>query len=300
MSEKVYKIVTDRIIDGLEKGEIPWHKEWSGGLAGMPRNGESKRAYRGINVWLLAFTPYTSPDFYTFKQVKKMGGYVRKGEKGWLVTFFKMHDFKDKETGEISATVPLLRYYTVFNAEQCEGIPIKDKPKPVIDFKPIERAQRIVDGMPKRPPIEHNEQRAFYRPGTDSVNMPKPETFTSENAYYGTLYHELVHSTGHENRLDRHRHEKSTHMFSSESYSKEELTAEMGAAFLCNIAEIETPELRENQQAYINGWLKRLKSDPKFVVKAASKAQAACDFILNKDGKHKVENPWSMPDHWSL
>lgn len=285
MANKVYEIVTDRIIKDLEKGKIPWHKPWNAGPAGMPANLVSKKNYRGINTWLLAFTPYASPYFVTYRQAKQLGGHVKKGEKGWMVTFFKMLDV-DKEnpnTGEIeSGRIPFLRYYTVFNVEQCEGIDYP-KPEPQIDFEPIGRAQEIVEAMPQRPEITHNEPRAYYSPNEDRVNMPAAELFKAPQSYYSTLFHELTHSTGHENRLDRHRHENCDHMFSSDSYSKEELTAEMGAAFLCAECKIETEDTRDDTQAYINNWIDRLKNDPKFVVQAASKAQKAADFILNRN-----------------
>lgn len=287
MSNKVYEIITDRIIADLEKGKIPWKKPWNG-AEGAPANFVSKKAYRGVNIFLLALNDYDSPFYVTFKQAKQLGGHVKKGERGHLVTFFKMLEREDKN-GE-SYEIPMLRYYTVFNLQQCEGI---DYPKPEkqIDFEPIDRAQAIVDNMPKRPEITHNENAAWYKPGTDTVNMPNPDYFDSPEAYHSTLFHELGHSTGHETRLDRHRHEDCSHMFGSASYSKEELVAEMTAAFLCGVCAIDTEDTRENTTAYINNWISKLKNDPKMVVWAASRAQAAADFILAGMEKEETSDP---------
>jgi len=189
---------------------------------------------------------------------------------------------ENKETGE-TEEIPFLRYYTVFNLDQCAGIP-EDK-IPVLEektreFNPIEEAEKIVAGYTRRPKIEHVESRAYYRPASDLVNMPKKELFKSDAEYYSTLFHELTHSTGHETRLNR---SGITDLqgFGSHSYSKEELCAEFGAAYLCGESGIVDRTI-ENSSAYIQGWLKRLRSDKKFLVQAAAQGQKAVDFILNK------------------
>jgi len=276
----VYQLVTDRIIAELEKGRIPWRKQWS--TAGMPSNLISKKPYRGINVMLLASLGYASNYFVTFKQARQLGGNVKKGERGCPVVFWKFFAEEDKETGKLTGKqIPMLRYYTVFNVDQCEGIdpakiPTVEEDKN--DNDPIEACEMIVKDMQQRPDIRHKEQRAYYQPAGDFVNMPKLETFKQSEDYYSVLFHELVHSTGHEDRLNRSE-VTNTNFFGSHEYSKEELTAEIGACFVSSIAGIDQDF--ENSVAYIGGWLEKLKNDKKFIVYASGRAQKAADFILN-------------------
>jgi antirestriction protein ArdC len=183
----------------------------------------------------------------------------------------------DKDNPGETKDIPMIRYYKVFNAEQTEGI---DYPKPPErDFNPIEEAEKILAGMPNRPAITHGEARAYYRPSEDRVNLPPQGSFTSDEAYYSTLFHELAHATGHASRLDR-KEITEVNLFGSHDYSKEELVAEMGSAYLCGASGI-SPQTIDNQAAYIHGWLRKLRDDQKFVVLAAAKAQKAADYILN-------------------
>lgn len=288
MSREIYQAVTDRILELLDRGVVPWrHPIRGGGSGGYPKNLESSREYRGINVFLLAVTGwlqgYGSPYWLTFRQAKARNGHVRKGEKGALVIFWKQHATQDKETGE-DITVPVLRRCTVFNAEQCEGIKVpgaievEEDPEP---FIPIEAAAAIVDGYAGGPRIEHGGHLAFYRPSEDLVRIAEPERFVDREGYYATLFHELVHSTGHSSRLDRGLDTDSA-PFGSPDYSKEELVAEMGAAFLAAAAGI-GQETVEQSAAYIQGWRKRLAGDEKLVVHAAGAGQKAADWITNGD-----------------
>lgn len=287
MAHEIYQAVTDRILQLLDQGVVPWrHPIRGGGGAGggYPTNLESGRHYRGINVFLLAVTGwlqgYGSPYWLTFRQAKAKGGHVRKGEKGALVIFWKQHATQDKETGE-DITVPVLRRYTVFNAEQCEGIelPGTDTPEEEAEpFVPIKAAAKIVEGYAGGPRIEHTGRQAFYRPSADLVRIAEPERFVDGEAYYATLFHELVHSTGHSSRLDRGL-DTDPAPFGSPDYSKEELVAEMGAAFLAAAAGI-GQETVEQSAAYIQGWRKRLAEDEKLVVHAAGAGQKAADWIL--------------------
>ncbi len=273
---KVYDVITDRVIEKLEAGTIPWEKPW-GGKAGMPQNLKSGKAYRGINVFLLHSLGYESPYFLTFKQAKERGGSVRKGEKGCPVVFWKWLEIEDDGKPK---RVPMLRYYTVFNTGQCEGIDTPTIDAPERHHEPIRVAQATVEAMPTPPGIVHGYTAAAYSPRTDIVRMPKPERFDSNEAYYGTLFHELTHSTGHTDRLGR-KGIMDTVMFGSSDYSREELVAEMGSAFLCG----ETGILEtciDRSSAYIAGWLKALKNDRKLVVVAAAQAQKSADFILNR------------------
>lgn len=286
MGNNVYQIITNRILELLDKGKIPWQKPWKGGAKRCPMNFISKKKYRGINVFTLAYAQqergYTSNKWLTFKQVSELGGSVRKGERAELVIFFT---FKEKEQEESDKTevIPILRYYNVFNLCQCEGIelPEEDRIEPIIDFNPIEKAEEIVNNMPLKPEILFKGQSAYYNPALDFINMPNPETFYKQEEFYSTLFHELIHSTGHPSRLDRNFLKKKA-AFGSEEYSREELIAEFGSAMLCGIAGIEKSVI-ENQAAYIKGWKKAIKEDPRALVLAANKAQRAADFILGEE-----------------
>jgi len=278
MSNKVYEIVTNKILESLENGEVPWHKPWKVAYnVRMPHNLVSKKAYRGINVFLLAFAPYDSPYWLTFNQCKKLGGTIKKGEKSRLVVFWKIYD-KEVETDDGSTEMQkryILRYYNVFNTEQCEDLDLSKVQNDIdqIEFNPIEECEAIVENMPNRPVIKHEQQRAFYRRSEDFVNLPKKNSFDNEEEYYSTSFHELAHSTQHEDRLNRPKEEDN-------AYSKEELVAEMASAMLCGVAGIEN-KIIDNSAAYIQNWSKKFKDNVKLVVEAAQKAQKAADYILN-------------------
>ncbi len=274
----VYEVITNAIVKKLEQGTIPWHMPWS---SEGPQNLISGKPYRGINVFLLGSLGYMSPYWLTFKQAQNLGGHVNKGEKGTPVVFWKTYSkMEQDETGkheEVSRFV--LRYYRVFNIEQCtlppEEVPQEDPTTK--EFDPIPKAETVVEAMPNAPEITHQSQRACYSPLLDVVNMPRPESFDTPENYYSTLFHELTHSTGHESRLNR-KGIPDPVRFGSHSYSKEELVAEMGSAFLSGHCGIED-RILDNSAAYINGWLGRLKNDPKLVVIAAAKAQKSSDYI---------------------
>jgi antirestriction protein ArdC len=293
MKADAFQVITDRIIGLLETGTVPWQKPWKGG-AGMPKNLISKKEYRGINTFLLHAMMYENPYWLTFNQAKQLGGHVKQGEKACPIVFWKFLEADDAESPTGKKRIPLLRYYSVFNLAQCEGIPV-DK-LPVIDggkreHTPIAAAEQIVAAMPKRPAIESKWQRAFYSPKQDFVGMPAPETFRSAEDYYSVLFHELTHATGHESRLNRKGVSGSNgewSPFGSQSYSQEELVAEMGAAFLCGQVGIVERTI-DNSAAYISSWLQRLKDDRKLVIYAAAQAQKAADFILNVQPASEME-----------
>jgi antirestriction protein ArdC len=274
-SPSVYKIINDRILAQLEKGVVPWQQSWTN--AGIPKNLISGRPYRNINWILLSMLGYERNLFLTFKQVSDIGAKVRKGEKSHVVVFWKLPEKKTDEEDNEEKKKPLLRYYLVFNISQCENIPEKyieplPNPEPNINH----RCAEIVQFIPDRPDIVHNMHKAFYDIKKDIINMPRIETFKDTNAYFFTLFHELIHSTGHENRLNR----ATLTTLSMENYSTEELTAEMGACYLMSFAGIPDYEI-ENSAAYINSWLKKLKDDIKFIFIASSQAQKAVDYILD-------------------
>ena len=290
----VYTIVTNRIIEHLEKGVIPWRKPWAD--AGLPKNLITGKEYKGINVWLLASLNYPQNYFMTFKQVKDLGGSVKAGEKSQEVIFWKWiekeKESKNNETNlnksdkNKTEKIPLLKYYRVFNIDQCEGIPPQKIPPVFVrENSPIESCEKIVNEMPKQPEIRHKEQQAYYHKLHDYVNMPKLETFESSESYYGALFHELVHSTGHTERLNRKELINSKGQ-KTQDYAVEELTAEMGASYLKNYAGIPIEQLTNNV-AYIQGWLERLRKDKKFIVYASSHAQKSVDYILNVRNEEK-------------
>lgn len=282
MSTTVYQIVTDRILAKLSEGIIPWQKPWDV-EAGAPKNLASKREYRGINSFLLGMSGFESPYWMTYRQAQQFGANVRKGEKSTPVVFWKQLDTTDKKTGD-AISIPLLRYYNVFNLAQIENLPAKYAPPAVESadrvFNPIQSAAALVDAMPQRPQLVHGSTAAYYRPSTDTVSMPRPETFVGSPEYYSTLFHELAHSTGAAVRLNRPEITAGDISFGSHSYGREELLAEMAAAFLCATAGIEMTI--DNSAAYVQSWMRTIKADSKLLVLAASGAQKAADFILNR------------------
>jgi antirestriction protein ArdC len=283
---KTYDIINSKIMELLENGTVPWRKTWNA-ATNSPKNLISKKEYRGINVFMLACMPYSSSYWMTFKQCIDKGGHVRKGEKSTPVIFWKFVDRKDAEDGnadEINGKgkFGMLRYYNVFNLEQIEGIEPPPTAETIINtFTPIERAEQIISGMPYRPEIKHGGNSASYSPMLDYVKLPVPEAFESPEEYYSTAYHELTHATGHTSRVGR-KGILEPSFFGSHEYSKEELVAEMGAAFLCGHAGIE--RTIENSAAYIKGWLKALKNDKTLLIQAGGAAQKASDYILNRKG----------------
>lgn len=289
----VYEIITERIVALLEKGVIPWQQPWATSAGdGMAINLVSKKPYRGINAFLLPAMGFASPYWLSFKQAQDLGGHVRKGEKATPIVFWKWLDVEDD--GE-KKRVPMLRYYSGFNAAQCDGIEVPEiKGAVTRESKPIEAAEKIVANMPNAPGIEHGGGRACYSPVLDRVLIPCQEAFRSDEDYYSVLLHELTHATGHQSRLNRKGVAGSDgewSAFGSTPYAKEELVAEMGAAFLCGHAGIGERTL-DNSAAYIAGWLDRLRNDSRLVVTAAAQTQKAVDYIL---GNHHQEESEVQP-----
>ena len=296
-NEKVFQMISEQMIAKIEEAIAlqetgqnsiaPWHRPWF--QAGIPQNLVSKKAYRGMNVFLLAMLGYASPYFLTFNQARKLGGSVKKGEKSYIVTFWKWVEMDKDQDGKKLDTkkkIPFLRYYRVFNVEQCEGLEGKIPEIPTRVFNPIEEGDAIIKNMPNAPKIEHGESRAFYRPSTDMVNMPKHELFEGDEEYYSVIFHELSHSTGHTSRLNR-KEVMDHNSFGNHSYSREELVAEMAAVFLCNMIGCKTTF--DNSLAYLKNWLTALKDDTKMLVVAAGRAQKAADYILNENEKKETQ-----------
>ncbi|MBA3830167.1 MAG: DUF1738 domain-containing protein [Taibaiella sp.] len=280
----MYALVNEKIIAQLEKGTVPWKKPWT--EAGLPRNCITKKPYRGINLILLASLGYEHNWFLSFKQVNDLKGKVKKGEHGHMVVFWNYTEQEQKsEDGTVPTDTPkekgkpYLRYYQVFNVAQCENLP--EGLVPMTEersIEPIKACEGIIKGIPNCPAIRHKEASAFYDPLRDIINMPKQKTFSSDAAYYGTLFHELVHSTGHRTRLHRASILDMAE-FGSEPYSLEELVAEIGSCYLQSYAGLDIPV--ENSTAYVQSWLKKLQDDKRFIFTASSAAQKATDYILD-------------------
>jgi len=269
----IYDIVTERILKQLESGVIPWRKTWRGA---MPINYVSRKQYRGINLLLL---PHGG-EWLTFKQAKDMGGTVKKGEKSSMIVFYKTLE-KENEEGE-KKKIPYLQYSNVFHLSQCEGIESKMEDVFIDEtLSPIQKGEDIIAEYVKRSgvTIRHVEggYSASYRQSDDSVTMPSKGQFASIEEYYSTMFHELAHSTGHKNRLNRFLENMS---YGGETRSREALIAEISTCFTMNVAGIEVPETFENSVAYIQSWSKFLRNDKTAIVSASGKAQASTNLIL--------------------
>lgn len=274
-NSKAYEVVTNAIIAGLENGKVAWRRPWS---TLRPFNPSSKTEYRGINTLVLSLFTYKDPRWLTFKQIEAMGGKVRKGEKGTPIVFWKRITVEDKETGK-TKNFPLLKHFYVWNVEQVDGLTLPE----LEEFKPnaqLTECENIVRNMVNAPEINHGGDRAYYLPSADKIQMPLLERFKNSEAYYGTLFHELGHSTGHSSRLNRPEVTQAA-KFGDENYSREELVAELCSAFLCQAAGIDNDQ--ENTTAYVKGWLGALKNDPTMIVWAAGRAAKAADYILGNN-----------------
>lgn len=288
----VYQEVTQQVLSALEQGHIIWKQGWNS--LGLPKNIAAGNHYRGWNLFYMNFIAlykgYKTPYFITYKQAQDLGGNICRGEKGYQIVYWALVDnrnktvtIKDADTGEekeeyLQYRVP--KFYVVFNIDQTEGIKFPKVEKLFQNkAEELQSCEQIIESMPNCPKIRNAGDRAYYSCATDKVTMPLPALFHNMEEYYSTLFHELAHSTGHETRLNR-KELKEHDGFGGENYSKEELTAELTAAFLCAISGIEQKTLT-NSTAYIQGWLKALNNDKTLILKAASQAQAAADFILN-------------------
>lgn len=273
----VYQVITENIMAKLKEGVVPWQKPWNS----LPAvNWVTQRPYRGINTILLEPGEYA-----TFKQVSEAGGKVKKGAKSHIIVFWKWiekdSDEVNPQTGMADTlSFPILRYYRVFEINtQCEGLETKRKVE-TYQHDPLEKAEEIIFAYKEGPTVDFGGDKAFYRPATDHVRLPEKEYFKTIQSFYSVFFHELVHSTGHEKRLNR-KEIVTLNSFGSHDYSKEELVAEIGAAMLCGVAGIEQATM-ENSVAYLQSWLKALKDDDKLIVLAAAQAQKAADHILGE------------------
>lgn len=280
MKRDIHQEVTDTIINAIEGGTAPWRKEWDGAMGFPFPHRVTGDAYQGINVLLLWIAAeakgFTAPTWMTFKQAKNLGGMVRKGEKGTGIVFYSTFE---KEDGDDNVKrIPFLKHYTVFNVEQIDGLPEKFAPAVTASVagneSPIEDLESFFANTGAK--IENGPNIApHWNPNTDTIGMPPVEAFSSAHAYYGTLAHELTHWTGHTPRLDR-----DMKYNTREGRAFEELIAEIGSCFLC--AHIGAKPDLDNSAAYVESWLKALKSDKRFIFRAATQAQKACDYALQR------------------
>lgn len=326
---ETHQKIADRILDMLEQGTVPWHKPWA--TAGRPMipqiSKQSGNAYTGSNQILLqmfqAFAGFETDEWATFKQIKAMGGSVRKGEKGCPLVFFSkqvklfkgerparlnkwyrsLEDFlqtaKERgynpdrmlnEKGQVLYRVSgaeykvtmILKDFTVFNLSQQDGVEYRIRPEaPAPEARNtsarIPEAEDIVTRWSDCPTITHGGNSAYYRPSTDSINVPAFEDFDGADEYYSTLYHEMSHSTGHQSRLSREG--VTNHSgFGSHSYGIEELIAEFSASYLCGVAGIE--KTIDNSASYIDSWIKTIKAQPEMVLDACFSAGKSANMIL--------------------
>ncbi|RIV87490.1 ArdC family protein [Aurantiacibacter zhengii] len=283
-----YQEVTDRVIAALEAGTKPWEAGWDGaGSLQEPRRANGL-PYRGINVLLLwmaaAENGWNGQHWVTFKQAKACGAKVRKGEKGTRIVFFKQLDVeRENDAGETEqARIPMLRTYTVFNADQVDDLPEGIATAPIAPTPGLERDQEREDALRScGARITEGGTRAFYQPVADCITMPDFERFADGGQYLATLAHELCHWTGHKSRLDRNLTAQGP--FGSPGYAQEELVAELGAAFIGARLGIAGDHI-ENHAAYLGSWLKALKNDKRHIFKAAAAAQRAADLVLENAG----------------
>lgn len=298
----VYEMAAAAVIAAMDRGQIPWRMPWKAGNGALPQNLATRRPYRGINVFLLAMAGYDSPYWMTYKQATALGAQVRKGEKSTTAVLWKQTRQDLKTAAQIAQARAdglkvkkddrgtyvlriLARAFPLFNAAQVDGITDVPAVESIADvaWEPTARAEEIAAGYAHGPSVGEGGTSATYAPVRDHVQMPDRGRFDTATDWHATLFHELAHSTGHADRLNRPDLLDQDATFGSKKYAREELTAEMGAAMLCAVAGIDTAPLIEQTAAYVQHWQQAIGEDPKIVVIAAQRAQKACDRILGDD-----------------
>jgi len=295
----IHQQVTERILDALKRGAAPWQRPWQDGAGfDLPVNAVTGRPYHGINTLLL--WGEGDPRWCTYKQAQEQGWQVREGKTGTQICFYKPVEVADKEkinpdTGEPEKrTIPMLRAYTVFNAQQIEGIPPLDREalRPP-GWDPHAAAEGVI--ARSGADIRHGGNAAFYVPKEDTIHLPELAQFPSAGDYYGTALHELGHWTGHESRLDRR-----FGRFGDETYAKEELRAEIASAMLS--AELGVPHDPETHASYVGSWIETLRNDKREIFRAAADAQKIADFLMGREiareqhAEHELERSSAAVD----
>lgn len=291
----LYSEISARIIEQLEQGIIPWKKPWSGVSSGAISHATG-RPYSLLNQMLLM----QPGEYITWNQCKQEGGSVKKGAKAKMVVFWKVQPREKKDAAGNIVTdadgkpvvegVPVLRYFQVFHIDDCEGIKPKYNGPSAVAADPDEAAEAAFTDYVRRENIRVISlitDEAYYSPSVDLIHLPIREQFTNTAEYYSTAFHEATHSTGHPTRLNRFERGAAAAAFGSESYSKEELVAEMGAACILHELGIETPSSFKNSAAYIQSWLRALKNDKRLIISAAARAEKAVKLILNINDKRE-------------
>lgn len=277
----VYEMVTERIIEQLESGVIPWQKPWTGSKNGA-YNRVSMKPYSILNQMLLQH----SGEYATFKQWTEAGGHIKNGAKSEIVSFWKIQLIEEEEDDgtKVKKQIPMLRYYHVFHISQVDGVEPKEKIE-LQELEPIEESERVKREYMDREHLKIYEKitdKAFYTPTFDYIEIPCKEQYKNVEEFYSTLFHEMIHSTGYYKRLNRLESGASAG-FGSETYSKEELTAEIGSAMILNRLGIETDRTFSNSTAYIQNWLRVLRNDNKFIISSSSKSEKAVKYIFNEN-----------------
>ena len=277
---KPYEMVTNVILEKLSTGVIPWRKTW---VSGLPCSFRSRKEYRGINIILLGLKDFTSQYWVTYKEAIKLKGFIKKGSKGSPVVYWHWRSKEEMARlvaqGKAKEPAPCVPFvFTVFNLEQSEGLMLPENDLKVARKEKIEAAEKVLDGFKGIPTIEHAQQFSpCYVPDFDVIRMPHLSQFKSANHYYSTLFHELVHATGHPERLNRKL--SCADKTNIQNYGYEELVAEIGAAFLCAHTGIENERTIEDNAAYIQDWQRFLRGDQTAFMRASSEAQKAVDLI---------------------
>ncbi len=292
-NKNVYQMVTDRIIEMMSQGIIPWHKPWHYGAKneGMDEaiSYTTRRAYSVLNQWLLG----EPGEYLTFHQIQECRGRIKKGEKSRMVVFFKSAQYTDKDpdTGEEKLhSYPLLRYYNVWHINQTEGIASKCTGEEVdipLGPSPVEEAESIIHGyLTRETELKFQNDKptgkAYYSHSQDMVVVPMLGQYDIADEYYSTAFHELTHSTLKESRCNRVA-DNAHAFFGNADYSREELVAEMGAAMLCSHSGLDNQKAFRNSVAYLQNWMQALRNDPKMIVWAANRAEKAARYILGED-----------------
>ncbi|ODA93248.1 antirepressor [Mesorhizobium sp. SEMIA 3007] len=280
----LYQEITDRIIAELERGTVPWVKPWGSAKSdlGLPSNAATGRRYSGINILILwgavIERSYPGQNWLTFRQALALGGNVRKGERGTTIVHAdrfvpKGEQERAKADGDEPQAVPFLKRFTVFNVAQCDGLPkhLYGNAEPLPERQIVPQAEALIRASGAD--FRIGGDRAFYMPGSDTIQVPPQPAFFQQIDYYRTCFHELGHWTGHPARLAR----DLSGAFGSKTYAREELVAEITAAFVCSTLGIE-PTVRHAD--YIGTWLKVLREDNRAIFRAASLASKAADFLL--------------------
>ena len=316
--QRVEDAVADRILELLDQGQPPpWEKDWRDSANGLPLNAVSMKPYRGVNRWMTLLTHiatgYQDPRWLTYRQAETLGGHVRKGETSTEIVFWKRVAFRDRddegrnglakddqppEEEEKIRTYPMLRSYRVFNVEQTEDCQIEPLAQiDAQDHDPVEQAEAIIAGMPSPPEFQtyQNANHApHYDPKADMIRVPDMGRYRSTEGYYNTVFHELVHATGHPKRLNRF--DLDANAGDLHAYGREELTAGMGAAMLAAHAGT-LAEAIERDASYILHWRDAIKADKPMIVRSATLAQRAVDLILGESPpEFAPEKPEATPE----